>query len=371
MPLANNINWTQKNMSSLDQLAEIKPKENAGASSANRFDYQINWGLRKLLDMEQKDEDYIMVLDYHDDIVICNSDSQKDYIDFYQIKTKSDGSWTLPILCKRKKDNSHSILGKLILHTKIFEKTRYLYFVTDSRIVFEDSKDYEQFSSLKESSRGGIKSRLNKEFGDLNNVVYDKLVFVQNQMHTNDYKNSMLGTLMRFLKDKFDLTTDTQVVYDNLITELKRKNDYENSINDKKDLLDHKAVSHTEFRSYLEGLTILKSFQQIRDHAITDINSSKYPNDDLTFATMTSIKINFQKLESDLLDYSHDELRRLIGFIILALNENEVEENIDLDFWKYVCRIYDIVTKDYNNYQSFSKLYIKTLIAYEYERQLN
>ena len=73
-------------MSSLDKLASIHPKENAGASSSNRFEFQINWGLHRLLQLEKAHEDYVMILVYHDDIVICNSEKQEDYIDFYQIK---------------------------------------------------------------------------------------------------------------------------------------------------------------------------------------------------------------------------------------------------------------------------------------------
>ena len=59
-------------MSTVDKLARTKPKENAGSRSSNRFEYQINWGLNLLLKMEEANEDYIMILDYHDDIVVCN-----------------------------------------------------------------------------------------------------------------------------------------------------------------------------------------------------------------------------------------------------------------------------------------------------------
>ena len=59
-------------MGSLDELASIHPKENAGAASSNRFEFQINCGLHRLLQLEKAHEDYVMILDYHDDIVICN-----------------------------------------------------------------------------------------------------------------------------------------------------------------------------------------------------------------------------------------------------------------------------------------------------------
>lgn len=43
-------------MSSLDKLASIHPRENAGASSSNRFEYQVNWGLHRLLQLEDEEE---------------------------------------------------------------------------------------------------------------------------------------------------------------------------------------------------------------------------------------------------------------------------------------------------------------------------
>lgn len=69
-------------MSTVDKLARTKPKENAGSMYSNRLEPQINWGLNFLLKMEETNEDYIMILDYHDDIVVCNSDIQnKDLIE--------------------------------------------------------------------------------------------------------------------------------------------------------------------------------------------------------------------------------------------------------------------------------------------------
>ena len=130
-------------MSTVDKLARTKPKENAGSRSSNRFEYQINWGLNLLLKMEEANEDYIMILDYHDDIVVCNSDSGSEYIDFYQIKTNISNMWTLGGLVgdnKNKMESSSnpdfglSIIAKLISHVIQFEDSRKLYFVTNSRL---------------------------------------------------------------------------------------------------------------------------------------------------------------------------------------------------------------------------------------------
>jgi len=184
-------------MSSLGQLASIQPRENAGASSSNRFEYQINWGLHRLLQLEDeedmkndKDDDgYVMILDYHDDIVVCNSDSGKDYIDFYQIKTRKNSNWGIRNLCYKKigevdgNDDSDipdeqevhneqtedsqdniaskiSIVAKLLQHTMDFANTRNLYFVTNAHIRFIGNKPFCKFSGLTKNDKDKIKEKI-------------------------------------------------------------------------------------------------------------------------------------------------------------------------------------------------------------------
>lgn len=378
-------------MSSLDILAKTKPSENSGASSANRFDYQINWGLTKLLDLESRDEDYVMILDYQDDIVVCNSDKQSDFIDFYQIKTKDDGNWTLQTLSKKTdnktKDNKekqigktnqkdkknvksgYSILAKLFLHTKIFKKTRNLYFVTNAHVAFTNSPNIVPFSNFSKEAQSSIKKRIDSEIGPLDNKVYDRLTIIQHQMQTSGYKESLQGTLMNFLIDKFHLSTgDVPIIYNTVIAELKRKNNYESLVDNKEDLIKYKAITHEEFRGYLEALTVLKSFEDIEKKIISDLKTSEYSREELTFTVMTSIRKSFNKIKTDLLDYNNDELRRLMILIASIMEDTELDPEVDLDLWKYTCRIFNILSGKYNNYKNYPELYMKTLILYQYEK---
>lgn len=87
-------------MSSLEKLTSRQTRETAGAPSSNRFEYQINWGLHRLLQIEKAHEDYVMIQDYHDNIVIFNSEKQEDHIDFYQIKTSTYSRWEIRQLCE-------------------------------------------------------------------------------------------------------------------------------------------------------------------------------------------------------------------------------------------------------------------------------
>lgn len=257
-------------MRSLDELASLKPRENAGASSSNRFEYQVNWGLHRLLQLEDEeerkkkesknednnDEGYVMILDYHDDIVVCNSDSGKDYIDFYQIKTRKNSNWGIMNLCdKKEKKNDDkeesdesddkkydskqieksqnditskiSIVAKLLQHTKDFDKTRKLYFVTNAHINFIGNKPVCNFSELTKNNKDKIKEKIKLQLGNVKDENFEKLIFVQNEMSETRYKDTMLGELMNYLKEKWEISTDTDVVYKNLISLIRNKTNYE------------------------------------------------------------------------------------------------------------------------------------------------
>lgn len=364
-------------MKSIEQLASIKPKENAGPRASNRFSYQINWGLKKLLELEANDEDYIMVLDYHDDIVVCNSEKQEDYIDFFQVKTKTTGYWRMADLKassakhegddvvtnaqsdQNKSDENLSILSKLIRHVQVFDASRYLYFVTNQRLspnFCKSGEEFIAFSSLDDKTKKSIKEAVCSELGDLDESVFDKLVFIQNQMNVNDYQNTMLGMLASFLKEKFDTATDVPVIYENIISLLRGKNDYEVETSEKSELLRYKSISHSDFRRYLIGITKLKSYDDI----VNTINSEL--KDAIGYTCRLDVKNCLKQLKTDLLDYESEEVVTLIPLIKTALDVVSTEGVNSL--WEHACRIYDSIKDKYVNYKGHSDVYIKSVIMY-------
>jgi hypothetical protein len=392
-------------MSSLGQLASIQPRENAGASSSNRFEYQINWGLHRLLQLEDeedmkndKDDDgYVMILDYHDDIVVCNSDSGKDYIDFYQIKTRKNSNWGIRNLCYKKigevdgNDDSDipdeqevhneqtedsqdniaskiSIVAKLLQHTMDFANTRNLYFVTNAHIRFIGNKPFCKFSGLTKNDKDKIKEKIKQQVENIKEENFEKLIFVQNEMSETRYKDTMLGELMNYLKRKFEISTDTDVVYKNLISLIRNKTNYENFVDNKQDLIKYKAITHKEFREYLIGLTTIKDFNEIVQRIKSDLkdNMSEDSIKELTFPIKSKIRSELSKIKCDILNYGDDELNRLISKINIALKD-DIEES-DVDLWYYVKRIYKNVMSEYNNYKNYEEYYVKSLILYLYEK---
>ena len=77
----------------IQQMIEFPPDDNSGSSSSNRFAYQKNWALYKMLELEQLGRDYMIVMDYHEDVVIIDASIEDNNIDFYQVKTKKGDYW--------------------------------------------------------------------------------------------------------------------------------------------------------------------------------------------------------------------------------------------------------------------------------------
>ena len=131
-------------MNAFDSIVAKKPRENAGAMSGNRFAYQLDWGLKRLLELEEEGKPYTVIFDYQDDILVLDSDEDPQFIDFYQVKTNTAAAgWRkndLYTVTKKKKketpadptlfdevdedevegDEKYSKLAKLLIHSLDF-----------------------------------------------------------------------------------------------------------------------------------------------------------------------------------------------------------------------------------------------------------
>lgn len=100
-----------------DALLRIEARESGGIVGADRYDYQKDWALCKILDLHEKGGGYVVVCEYHEDITVLDHHADPSKVTFYQIKTDQKNNWTVRRLIARKKgagaDKLPSILGNL------------------------------------------------------------------------------------------------------------------------------------------------------------------------------------------------------------------------------------------------------------------
>lgn len=231
-------------LSVAELLMSHRPRENSGAPSANRFGYQRTWALCHLLNLHEHTGDYVLILEFHDDILVLDDIANPKLIDFYQIKTLRNGAWTKAALVRsseappnatpkrgRKKATVNaitpsaqaqaslplpqiaskpagSILGKLLHHIRIFDDSivRTLNLVSNATFKLEltnlpASSDRESFflNEAKPDELKHFEDALNKEL-ELTSLPWPKVCFVCSSLSLLDHETHGAGVLAAFLE---------------------------------------------------------------------------------------------------------------------------------------------------------------------------
>ena len=353
-------------MGALEQLSTIKPQENAGASSSNRFDYQKSWGLKLLLEMELRNQDYVMIFDYHDDIVVCDSEKADKNIDFYQIKTKKNQNWTQNSFTEHN-GSSKSILAKLLSHSMAFKGyARDFYFVTDSRLsnsILKKSEDRVPFKDLEKRAQDNFKNELFNEEPNLDSKVFDYLYFILNQMSAGTHDKTMIGEVAEFIDTNPKLKgvdIDARAFYNQMIGEINSRTNYEKITQSKEELIKRKSLRHSDFVSFINGLINLKRFDSICTSIKDELKGEG------TFSERQKISKELRNIEVELKNYENDDIQRLICIIGDNYARNPIKE--DDTAWSFVNRLYREVIKTYQEYNNRTPEFIKALILYEMEK---
>lgn len=290
-------------------IMQIRPRENSGSTSSNRFDFQKNWAICKILELHQKPDDYLLTLDYYDDIIIFDSSSDPKKISFFQVKTNKSPNWTLNSLTSRKKGktgflNSH--LGKLYDNLEKFgDAVQTLNFITNNKIKGKLK------TNLKCEDTSGFccndleKDALDKIIGDLKiehslnslksfeNITYFKLGELSIDKHTEITK----GLLVDFL-DKNLPTVKYQIapLYKSIFDEIRKKSNFEKEILNFEELKLKKSISRENFDSYITELQKTENLKDERVSIENRLNAELISFDKIKFFLKNSALYEIKKM---------------------------------------------------------------------------
>ena len=169
-----------------DLIVDRMPRDTSGPLASDRFLYQHNWALCRLLEIHQTETDYVITFDHHEDVTILNSEDTPDSIQGFQIKTKSAGNWTITALTKQeagKRGSLPSILRKLCeLPNQFPQHVILLQVVSNAHLSVpladgtkSTTKKNIRFEELDTKSRQSIISSLAKEFSPQQAPTIDKV----------------------------------------------------------------------------------------------------------------------------------------------------------------------------------------------------
>lgn len=364
-------------MSLKDNLISNKPREIAGARTLNRYNFQVNWSLCRLLDTHESQNDYLFIFDYHEDLLIMESESDPKQINFYQIKGKRGKQWNIGELIKTKKDKEDnpllSIIGKLYACKEKFPNTTSLNFVSNAcfnvKIEEKDSlsqiKDKICIIELNSKEKEKISKVLKEEFSLEDEPIYEDITFLEvTPLSLDESDVHTRGRLLDFLDNKYPENQGklpVSVIYNHLFKEVQRRTSIYNPINTFDDLVKEKGIGKTLFDSWLDNMFLYKNFGEMWE----DINS-ELRDEGWNFGERRKLKASFNNYEIDSKNPNNEIIkliRKTITKVILDIDSEKGDNNLSLS--QYI----ELVKSRYNEnpveQNLYNEQYIKAIILVE------
>jgi hypothetical protein len=243
-------------MSISEKLINVPQRENSGEEADSAFAFQKNWAFYKILKMHYSIPDYVVIFEYHDDILFLDSEIPTT-ITFTQIKKSDKKPWSIPNLTLIKKGQKLSILGKLFIHCDDFkDEIIFLKFVSDIHFSFCPNKVFYAKSSIKEKDKKTIFTRMKKQLVDFSESWYDRLEFEISEIKFENHEIYLLGEIERFITTNFDKNSSIRptLIYDVFQRIGERSRRPSSRILSFQDLIINKGVTRREINEFFEAI---------------------------------------------------------------------------------------------------------------------
>lgn len=356
-------------------IIENKPRENAGARSSSRFDYQKDWSICQLLDFHNEKNDYLFVFDFQEDLMIMDSESNPQKVSFYQIKGKKNkGYWTLTELIKSPKSTKNemllSIIGKLYdCKLKAKENTESLNFV--SNIGFKVSeKDINSLErkeiciiELNSVDKQKIKQKLVQEHPNKDVTEYEDITFLKVvELNLDDSPTYTKGKIADFLDERYPNTKHSiPLIYQHLFNEVKRKSNYNKDIISFNDLVKCKAIGKSYFQEMLDVCGASRDYNYEWRNIETILS-----NEGVKFSMIKKIKKSWDAVEVERMEPNNSIIKSIIKrvkeLVKLAVANNILDDDT---LMQCINKIKDEYQKQPINQSIYDDSFIEAIILFE------
>jgi hypothetical protein len=308
------------NGSGLEALfATVPAREHSGSISTNAFAYQKSWALLHLLTLHESGMDYVLLLEFHDDVAVLDREVDPQEVSFYQVKTKRKGIWNSKALVRRErqgmtKGTGASILGKLCLHMKDFGTfVRELAVVSNANFQFEfasggKSEDHHRISFLEldESERSQISGALRAEYPESEVWKYKNvLFFLHSEVPLANSDTYVLGKLTEFLDARFpDKNLNVIALKRVLLDECGRRANKVVKDTRLSEIVKHKGISRRYFEEKFNALLDPKTL-----HNLELMFRNQLGYEGVSFDQIQSIAMALRRHATERSDQTNDECR--------------------------------------------------------------
>lgn len=283
-------------MSLTDKLLAVPQRENAGSRTANRFNYQQVWAFNHMLEMLEKGIEFILFMEFHDDIIIIDNSSNLQLIDFYQIKTDNKASRyiTTSFITRnaKKYPEKMSIAQKMVEnYSKFREDTKSIHLVSNKHFDFGELNTTEKsveraivkLNEISEVEFKKIKSGMCQSCDlfekNCNEECVDLIYFDVSLLDLVNYEDTVLGKFINHLSNigVESSISKTKTLFYTILGEIKRINNWEIKSQNVSELLRCKSISKEDFVFWINKLRVEMPddlWNEIREYLLNDGFSS-------------------------------------------------------------------------------------------------
>lgn len=326
-----------------DLLCTREPREGAaGSTSADRFEFQLNWAFCRLLHLYRSNSDFLVLFDYHDDVVVCDSESTPQQAQFVQVKTRKSGNWTRARLLKRDSQvqgDGLSFIGKLYNHRIVFgDYAKTLTFLSNAPFKLS-------------STSSGTTVELNRiEVTDLSDDVLSEiaeqlqaehqlteppdlaelLIFEVADVHLDRHEEQAKGRLADFLEEiKPGRAFRIPLIFNAIKGEIRRRNNYSKQPRDFPALVQEKGIGRSEFHQMIERVCSTADPDTRWRHIETLLDRSS-----LDYMKIRALRAEYIRVDAALLD--PNDLALQSAYAEIKSLHNTLPPDLEGDLWDVV-----------------------------------
>ena len=312
----------------------------------------------------------MLSFEYHEDIIIFNSSSKPNHIDFFQIKTKNKGNFTLNEILKKKKtkeNDGNSILGKLFQNKINFDdETNSLNIVSNTSFSFKNSKDKificcdELTNEEKIDIQNKLKSELSIEWlNEFLNIIFFHTSELTIQHHNEITKDK----LNKLIENKFsaDVKYNPSLAYRTIFDEVNRRNNIEKEVDSFEELIKYKSISKNDFEKMLQiVVSEPNKLDLLKSKVFNSLDASS-----ITISLRKKLLSEWKDIEIQYLTISNDFFYQCVDLIKKSIAKNL--DSLNVPILKCLEIIYDDI-KDYKLIKEqniYSEYFLKAVILKE------
>lgn len=319
-------------------------REKSGSDTINKYHYQYHWALFEALVRTAKRKEYVVIIELHEDVVIGDSlDANCVKFEFFQVK-EANKTYSIQSIISSSKDNSQSILSKLLSSVKKHElkyRIKSIGLVASNGFSFKSKEGTDlkilKVLDLKEDDKKKIENAIKREIPEgLDNCI--ELQFIHSDLPSKSDELAVKGKISEVIATLFPNSKyNVEDIYRMLIDELFRKGEDNFDYKEWNDLLDNKALTSNKVINAIEISTnttnddIAKEFEticselnfqyrkkQIIKKGFLRHGGLRQNRDASTIAFLNDIQTNLHKLDRNF----ELSTRDVIEFIKNNLSEN-------------------------------------------------